>query len=763
MKNLFSRKFSAVLSLVLVFALILGVAPTAVFAANDEKSESSKLVDIFYKEIVNKYLEEGYTAAYQWAVKNDVIVDAIAEIDEMIARVEELKAQIPELPELPDDPEEMPEEIPWEDIDPDFLSQVPPTMIDQLPDSVFESIPSDYLTHIPEDTFNQVSPETLEKLPQETIDELPDNLRDLIMGRLDQTNTPVQPMMFGLRAQSSNSSYEDLVDHINKYNQECDELLTTLNELKGLLEGDNLSTFEGFVEAVHYLENDLPVHINNLEELWVYIADYIIAEVPVYNENTDSEDVRADVLNSLSTLAEIENAINYDVIPAIDSAMEVAAESVYEPLCDLLGLFLEKQVGSADEIADAIGIISEMSDEEIKQRVKELIEDATHEEYVIDKNSYYVAFGNIYNRDTYAEALAKKLGVQFKNYTKADMTIEQMAESVSNYKDDITNADLITLNFGVVDSFLEVLNNIASSKADYDMDWVKYLGADAAEKEAKVDESLAKIYKELTDNGVDGKDAKFVVESVKLYAYQCVVHSVNLHKAVEKIKAINPEALIVVVGAYNPLSDATYNHKGEIIKIGEYIDYIFKAFSVYDLAYAIATDNVTFVDAPDVEVVLDEKEVDIDMYAKLNILALMPTEEGHEYIKEQIWNALIISTDLECEHTFGEWVQTVAPGCTTKGVETQTCSKCGKTNTKEIPELGHDWHWVIDKEATEDENGLKHEECKRCGEKRNEGTVIPKKDVIPPTGDNVIIVALTTVAFGVALFVLAYKRKYFLG
>ncbi len=41
---------------------------------------------------------------------------------------------------------------------------------------------------------------------------------------------------------------------------------------------------------------------------------------------------------------------------------------------------------------------------------------------------------------------------------------------------------------------------------------------------------------------------------------------------------------------------------------------------------------------------------------------------------------------------------------------------------------GHDYQWVTDKENTEDEDGVKHEECSRCGDKRNEGTVIPKKD-----------------------------------
>lgn len=46
----------------------------------------------------------------------------------------------------------------------------------------------------------------------------------------------------------------------------------------------------------------------------------------------------------------------------------------------------------------------------------------------------------------------------------------------------------------------------------------------------------------------------------------------------------------------------------------------------------------------------------------------------------------------------------------------------------------HDWEWVTDKEPEGKEDGIKHEECKKCGEKRNEGTIIDN----PNTGDNTV-------------------------
>ena len=52
------------------------------------------------------------------------------------------------------------------------------------------------------------------------------------------------------------------------------------------------------------------------------------------------------------------------------------------------------------------------------------------------------------------------------------------------------------------------------------------------------------------------------------------------------------------------------------------------------------------------------------------------------------------------------------------------CDICGHTYGDLLP---HDYRWVIDQEATTEATGLKHEECTVCGDKRSEGTVIPKQ------------------------------------
>ena len=51
--------------------------------------------------------------------------------------------------------------------------------------------------------------------------------------------------------------------------------------------------------------------------------------------------------------------------------------------------------------------------------------------------------------------------------------------------------------------------------------------------------------------------------------------------------------------------------------------------------------------------------------------------------------------------------------------------KCNSCDTKKNEE-NHNFIWIVDKEATEDETGLKHEECSVCHYKRNENTMIDK-------------------------------------
>ena len=80
------------------------------------------------------------------------------------------------------------------------------------------------------------------------------------------------------------------------------------------------------------------------------------------------------------------------------------------------------------------------------------------------------------------------------------------------------------------------------------------------------------------------------------------------------------------------------------------------------------------------------------------------------------WNDESVCTECGygCAHTGG------TATCTALAV----CDICGHTYGDLLP---HDYRWVIDQEATTEATGLKHEECTACGDKRSEGTEIPKR------------------------------------
>lgn len=75
----------------------------------------------------------------------------------------------------------------------------------------------------------------------------------------------------------------------------------------------------------------------------------------------------------------------------------------------------------------------------------------------------------------------------------------------------------------------------------------------------------------------------------------------------------------------------------------------------------------------------------------------------------------------------------VSATCEVEGLtEGKHCSTCGKVlvSQQKISKLEHQFSWVIDKEPTLDEAGIKHLECSVCHTKKSENTKIDKLDHI---------------------------------
>ncbi|MBR5137097.1 MAG: hypothetical protein IKV30_03645 [Clostridia bacterium] len=618
MKNSFNRKFNVVLAVILAFAMVLGMLPISTLAYN--KTEGDKLVEMFYDEIVDEYYDDLYSFVHDQAVKYGLFDQAIAEIDSLIAQFEDVKAQIPA-----DVPEEIPEELPE-----DWPEEIPENWLEQIPQDLLDKIPADLL----EELINKYGSGTTQ--PAST---------------------------YSLSSTSTDNEYTQYVAYVNQLRYEVDLAIDTLNELKDILEGDGFDTYEDMMETLGYVQEMLPERISEIELLWVLVA-----------AEADTEEIDVEkVLKAFEILENIEDELKNTVIPAADKALKTVAATVYDPACKVLEIFLDKNVDSAEQLVDAFEEVSKMSKEEIEARLKEIAYDATHHEYVIDSESYYVAIGNIYSRNGYVKMLATELDVDYKDLSKNNMTAKKMVEDFASYKAEIAKADLITINFAEVESLLDIIDNAIAYGADYDIDWTQYFGADATKVEKEVDNLVAKLYPTFADQGVDQKYVDTVVGAIEYYVYTCVAHAFDLDNLVAEIKAVNPDAVVVVVGPYNPLNNTTFDYNGTTIEVGTIFDYLYAVFGAFDFVYAVVTEDITFVNVPDVQVELDSTVLTNDVLANISSITLMPSDEGHEYIADKIYDALIITVeDEETEDPVVTPTPTPVPTATPTVVPTAT-------------------------------------------------------------------------------------------
>ena len=149
-----------------------------------------------------------------------------------------------------------------------------------------------------------------------------------------------------------------------------------------------------------------------------------------------------------------------------------------------------------------------------------------------------------------------------------------------------------------------------------------------------------------------------------------------------------------------------------------------------------------------------------------------PPPHTHSYGTEWKYDGTNHWHECECgdkadiaAHSASEWIVDTAATETTDGAKHKECTVCKKVlETAPIPATGsththsygtewkydgtnhwhececgdkadtaaHSFQWVIDKAATKEATGIKHEECTVCGAKRSESTVIDK---LPDSGN----------------------------
>ena len=294
----------------------------------------------------------------------------------------------------------------------------------------------------------------------------------------------------------------------------------------------------------------------------------------------------------------------------------------------------------AEAIVDAVDALIDA--------VMALIEEATTADLVIDDDFKYVAIGDgSAAPESYVEKLTAALNaeaaengvdeIEMVNYAKAGNTVAAERANLS----DVSGADLITVGFSNVEFMSKAIANMS---AGAELDWAAAVGEENVQY---VDQLLAEVAAKITEAGIEGDYAIMANNAIEAYAYAAVLYATELPELVNEIHAVNPDAVIIIVGMYNPMDGVIINlGENATLDIGEYVDYLVKGVGVHGVAYSILTGNSIYVDAPAVQTVNTDTELgilDLLTLMQTGCASLYPSTVGDDYIAAEIAAALNIT------------------------------------------------------------------------------------------------------------------------
>ena len=419
--------------------------------------------------------------------------------------------------------------------------------------------------------------------------------------------------------------------------------------------------FKGKVmEVVEIIEKLIKIGVAAKEEILKAI-DLLYTYAEIFADKVAT--TKAEIIKLVDALYEYLNLFVDDVIKTKNEFIKVLEDlmkdgklTVDEFMQAMKDLVAGAAEATKNELLKAVeGILEDgkVTMDEIIEAMETLIYNATHADYEINEDSYYVAFGDSTAvSESYVDLLAKELGIKYNNLAQTGLKVEDMFDIIGVNVAEIEKADLITIGFGNNTFITEAINNALNYESAPEYDWVKYVGEDGAEYVAQ---ALAELKATLDEEGLGElagiSVSDLAVTAVESYAYSCVAYAVNLPMIADMISQINPEALVILVGTYNPLDGVVIDLGETKLDISEYLDYLAQAAGLESLIYSIVTDNAIYVDAPDVETKLTDNALDLlDIMKEFAIeqgANLDPSAAGHEYIKDQILGALNITEEAE--------------------------------------------------------------------------------------------------------------------
>lgn len=445
--------------------------------------------------------------------------------------------------------------------------------------------------------------------------------------------------------------YAEALGLCDAVREQIAELEAALEDLKAELENASEEVKAEIEKQIAIIEAQIEALKDKLAELEAALNE-LIADIGATIEEVKAE-IEAIVEKIEATIEEIKAEIE-TVIEEVKAAVEEAVQAtIEEALNDLDGLVEELKAIAAEAAEKIIALI------------QELIYDATHGEYTITEDSSYVAIGDgVGYAELLADYLAELVKTEGANYeytstilAEKGSTIEDAADIIAANLGTIASADLISIGYGN-DTFANQAINAMMNLMVYGVptayDWVALLGEDAAEYAQM---ALVDVYTKLVEQGfadvmiptAKASLADSMMAAVETYAYNVAVYALYLPEVINAIHEINPDALVVIVGMSNPFAGTTFTYEDMAINVGEYVDYIVHAANIHGVTYATLSENVVYVPAPEAESTVSGQTVELGLAFVLEYLTgkidFATTAVGHEYILEQIENALTITVE----------------------------------------------------------------------------------------------------------------------
>ncbi|MBQ5887542.1 MAG: dockerin type I repeat-containing protein [Clostridia bacterium] len=422
------------------------------------------------------------------------------------------------------------------------------------------------------------------------------------------------------------------------------DLQSAAQVLGSLIENPAAFNFDSAVEAITTLLNELDAAVATVKAATAQIVtltnDVSVTAQSICREAAASKTQIMDALYTAETVLQTSGVATETLMRNAYAAAEAYV------------------VGTLNKVnADMVSLLT-LCNTELQNAVNNVVTavntclyNATHGEYEIDRFSKYVALGG---NAAYADELAALLGLSDR-YVKMALTDNYLAEVAG--ADLVTvkldNGEFLTFAYNqVMGMAAELINGNASlvnlmknpyygatvkeyltayvnldAKAE-ELNWSAYLDARA---QGVLRETLANVKTLMLQDGVpevyafdigailtemlnEGSDEDFIVVNLVLeipvadlavaaienvlYAY--VRFANEFSSVLNTIHAVSPEAEVVVTGIQNPVTGMSLNIAGTEVNVSayaEYVDYIVDVLNLHLYAYALATDNTTYVES----------------------------------------------------------------------------------------------------------------------------------------------------------------------